>query len=60
MLRHPRAPIYARAHNELDAFICDLVKKHYLTYGELFGILGQLTCSWARWLVKDERKEDNG
>jgi hypothetical protein len=58
MTRHQRAAVYDFAHNELDKFVIDLCDKYKLTYGELFGILGQVMCSWARWQVKDEREED--
>lgn len=55
---HPRYMVTAKAHNELDLAVIEIVKKYDLTYGELFNVLGQISCSWSRCMVKDERTEN--
>jgi hypothetical protein len=54
----PRYHLVERAYLDVDKAVSDAIEKHALTYGEVFSILGRITVEWARYAVKDERKEE--
>ena len=43
---------------EINQAVCEIVKKHGLTYGELTAIVAQCLQSWAKWQVREERQEE--
>lgn len=55
VLTHPRASIVDEARNELELFLLNLAKKHELTYGELFSLLGNSIKNLAMYQIRRER-----
>lgn len=58
MIIHPRESIVKEASIDLDTFLIQWNKKHELTYGELFTLLGELVLRMAKYAVRAERRSD--
>lgn len=58
MIIHPRESIVRDASHELEMFIVEWLKKHDLTYGELFTLLGEQLTRAAKYAVRAERRSD--
>ena len=43
---------------EFNQAVCEIVKKHGLTYGELTAIVAQCLQSWAKWQMREERQDE--
>ena len=56
MKMHPRHEITVKAKLEISEAVTNAIGKHHLTYPEIFSILGQVFCEWAKWALKDERE----
>lgn len=56
---HPRESIVRDASLELESFVIQWLKKHELTYGEIFTLLGEMICRTAKYAVRAERHPDN-
>jgi hypothetical protein len=56
---HPRGMPASKAHNEIDAFVSEIIKKYDLTYGELMSCLNQIQASWIKYMIRDERHPDD-
>lgn len=55
---HPRTMIVRKAQIDLDAAFLDVVKKHDLTFAELFGVLNVAEARWIKYALRDERHPD--
>lgn len=42
---------------ELSTAVCEIVKKHDLTFPELVSLLAREMTSWTKWQLRDERSE---
>ena len=59
MRLHPRHMIVNDASREFEGFVIDvLIKKHGLTYGEIFSLLGEQVARSAKYLIRQERHGD--
>jgi hypothetical protein len=53
---HSRELLVQKAHNLLDAAVCDVLELNPgLTYLELLAILNQISASWIKRAIQDER-----
>lgn len=56
MKMHPRVMPWQRARNDISAAVSEAMKKHPdLTYIELFQIFNEITASWLKYALRDER-----
>lgn len=54
--QHSREFLAQKAHNLLDAAVCDVIELNpELTYLELLSILNQISASWIKRAIQDER-----
>jgi hypothetical protein len=54
--QHSRELLVQKAHNLLDAAVCDVIELNSdLTYLELLAILNQISASWIKRAIQDER-----
>jgi hypothetical protein len=57
MDRHHREFSVQKAHNDIATAVTEAIGKHSdLTYLELLAILNQITASWVKVAIQDERK----
>jgi hypothetical protein len=56
---HKRGDIVENARNELATFLLALERKHELTFGELFKILGNAIANLATYQIRAERHPDD-
>ena len=56
---HPRTMIVQKADSELARFLLDLAKKHDLTYGEIFALIGRQISEYAKYQIRTERHPDD-
>jgi len=56
---HKRSQIVTKARHEFDQFVIDWVKRHDLTYGEMFSIFGHAIASEAKYMIRGERHPDD-
>jgi hypothetical protein len=60
MKLHPRVMPWQRARNDIDAAVSEAMKKHPdLTYIELLQIFNEITASWLKYALRDERHPDD-
>lgn len=60
MKLHPRAMLVLQAHNDIDEAVSNAMKKHPdMTYFELLQILNQISASWLKYAIRDERHPDD-
>ncbi len=59
MSLHERYYIVNQAESEFSVFFLSLIKKHNLTFGEIFQILSIAISSWSKYLDRDERHPDD-
>ena len=56
---HPRTTIVEKADSELSRLLLDLVKKHDLTYGEIFALISRQISEYAKYQIRTERHPDD-
>lgn len=54
---HSRHEQVSRAGIDIMTAVADAVKKYDLTYGELTAILARELAGWAKYQIRDERKD---
>lgn len=59
MTLHERHEPTAIANCEFNTALAEIIGKHKLSYGELFAMLSSAMAQWAKYLVRDERSEEN-
>jgi hypothetical protein len=59
MKLHERTLLVQKASAEMGMAIIDIVQKYDLTYGEVFGILGQSINDFAKYLKREERHPED-
>ena len=52
---HPRLRVVQQADIEIRCAVGKIAAQHELTYGEIFGILGNLVSEEAKYMVRAER-----
>jgi hypothetical protein len=55
---HPRYDIVDRAKRRIRTALIDAIREDELTYIELLGILNEVTASWLKIALRDERHPD--
>jgi hypothetical protein len=56
---HERVMIVQAAELRLSEAVCEMVKKHELTYGELTMILAGQLQRWAKYQIRSERHPED-
>lgn len=56
---HPRTEIVADARHEIIEAILKSIRKHDLTYTELWSILANELAGWAKYAIRAERHPDD-
>ena len=56
---HPRARLAAEAGGEISDAVFRIIGKHDLTYGEAFGVMGDIIQSLAKHMIREERHPDD-
>jgi hypothetical protein len=59
MKLHERVMIVQGAHNEMAKAVIDVVEKHGLTYLELLACLNDVSASWLKYAIRNERHPDD-
>lgn len=58
MKLHPRSSTVQEARLKFDSFMFDLERRHELTFGELFSMLGIKIADLAKYQIQHERHPD--